>query len=172
MVHPADADLRGMDTLAIQQCIVTYTGVAAHAAAAPERGRNALDAAVLGYMNVAALRQHIAPSERIHGVITDGGDKPNIVPARAESTWYVRSGTAAGLTALKARVTACLEAGATAAGCEVAIEWVDPPYSDMVDIDPLLDCYAENAGPVGSHRRRVDRRLRGRGVHRHGRRLV
>ncbi len=153
MIHPADAELRGMSTLAIQQCTVVYTGAAAHAAAAPERGRNALDAAVLGYVNVAALRQHIGPAERVHGVFADGGDKPNIVPARAETNWYVRSPTVAGLHALQQRVTACLEAGAMAAGCELSIDWIDPPYADMVDIDPLLDCYADNAARLG---RRVD----------------
>ncbi len=149
MIHPAGAELRGMTTLAIQQCTVVYRGVAAHAAAAPERGRNALDAAVLGYMNVAALRQHIGPAERVHGTISDGGDKPNIVPARAETNWYVRSPTVAGLDALKQRVTACLEAGAVAAGCDLTIEWIDPPYADMVDSDALLDCYADNAARLG-----------------------
>ncbi len=82
MVHPAGGDLRAMNVIAVQQLWVTYHGQAAHAAAFPYKGRNALDAAVLGYMNVAALRQHIRPEERIHGIITDGGDKPNIVPAR------------------------------------------------------------------------------------------
>ena len=149
MVHPAGIDLRGMSTLAIQQCSVVYRGAEAHAAAAPERGRNALDAAVLGYVNVAALRQHIGPDERVHGVFVDGGDKPNIVPARAETNWYVRSPTVAGLDALKQRVTACLEAGALAAGCELSIDWIDPPYADMVDIDPLLDCYVDNASRLG-----------------------
>ena len=80
MVHPAGADLLRMDAIAIQQLEVDYHGQAAHAAAAPGTGRNALDAAVLGYMNVAALRQHIRPDERVHGIFTDGGDKPNIVP--------------------------------------------------------------------------------------------
>ena len=72
MVHPADADLSNMDCVAIQQLEVTFSGEAAHAAAAPHRGRNALDAAVLGYLNVAALRQHIRPTERIHGIFTRG----------------------------------------------------------------------------------------------------
>ncbi|MGK2929828.1 MAG: M20 family metallopeptidase [Acidimicrobiales bacterium] len=149
MVHPADAELCSMDTLAVQQCIATYTGAAAHAAAAPERGRNALDAAVLGYVNVAALRQHIEPAERIHGVFTDGGDKPNIVPARAETHWFIRSSTATGLQLLIDRVTACLEAGAMAAGCEVDLTWVDPPFADMVDIDSLLAVYTDNAARLG-----------------------
>ena len=75
MVHPADADLLSMDAIAVQQAIVAYEGRAAHAAAAPWEGRNALDAAVLGYVNVAALRQHIRPDERIHGIFTKAGDK-------------------------------------------------------------------------------------------------
>ncbi|MET0737571.1 MAG: amidohydrolase, partial [Acidimicrobiales bacterium] len=93
MIHPADGDLQAMNVIAIQQVHVEYHGQAAHAAAFPHRGRNALDAAVLGYMNVAALRQHIRPTERIHGVFTDAGDKPNIVPKYAAAEWYVRSPT-------------------------------------------------------------------------------
>lgn len=149
MVHPAGAELRDMTTLAVQQCLATYTGSAAHAAAAPHEGRNALDGAVLGYNAVAALRQHMLPTERVHGVFTDGGDKPNIVPARAQTHWFVRSPSAAGLDALKERVRACLEAGAAATGCEVAIEWIDPPYADMVGIHTMNDLYARNAARLG-----------------------
>src|SRR4051812_46951237 len=79
MVHPAGGDLRAMNAIAIQQCHVTYEGKAAHAAAAPERGLNALDAAVLGYVNIAALRQHIGQAERIHGIFTEAGDAANVV---------------------------------------------------------------------------------------------
>ena len=76
--------------IAIHEVTPRYTGEAAHAAAFPHQGRNALDAAVLGYNNVAALRQHIRPDERIHGIFTHGGDKPNIVPAHAvPSGWCV-----------------------------------------------------------------------------------
>ncbi len=66
MVHPAGAEVERITSLAVQQVKVVYRGAAAHAAAAPEQGLNALDAAVLGYVNVAALRQHITPAERIH----------------------------------------------------------------------------------------------------------
>ena len=64
MVHPADADLIAMDCIAIQELLVTFHGKSAHASAAPWDGRNALDAAVLGYMNVATMRQHIRPTWR------------------------------------------------------------------------------------------------------------
>jgi amidohydrolase len=149
MVHPADADLRSMQTLAIHQIMVRYQGVAAHAAAAPWAGANALDAAVLGYVNVAALRQHIRPDERIHGIFTKAGDKPNIVPEHAEAHWYVRAGTRQRLAELKPRVLGCLEAGSHAAGCTMSHEWIDPPYDEMFDNLPLLDRYTENAGLVG-----------------------
>jgi amidohydrolase len=149
MVHPAQHELARMDVIAIQQVEATYTGKAAHAAAAPWEGRNALDAAVLGYMNVAALRQHIGPRERVHGIITDGGEKPNIVPARAEALYYVRSPDMPGLTRLQERVLACLEAGAAAAGCTVGFDWKEPPFADMVHNEAMLASYVANAAELG-----------------------
>ena len=149
MVHPAPADLASMNVIAIQRLTVDYRGQAAHAAAFPQRGRNALDAAVLGYNNVAALRQHIRPDERIHGVFTDGGDKPNIVPAHAAAEWYVRSPNIRRLEKLKQRVVACLEAGALAAGCEMDLRWLDPSYADMIDNPVMVDLYRQNSLSLG-----------------------
>jgi amidohydrolase len=149
MVHPAGADLTHMDVIAVQELTATYTGEAAHAAAFPHRGRNALDAAVLGYLNVAALRQHIRPTERVHGIFTAAGDKPNIVPALARTEWMVRSGSIRSLAPLKDRVEACLRAGATASGCEVEITWKEVVYADMLDNQVLVDRYAANAAALG-----------------------
>lgn len=149
MVHPAGADLAWFGAIAIQQLHVTYTGRAAHAAAAPHVGRNALDAAVLGYVNVAALRQHIRPDERIHGIFTEAGEAANVVPERAAATWYVRSPTVRGLEKLKARVLACLEAGAAAAGCAMEHEWMDPAFANMVDNRPMIERYRSNLARTG-----------------------
>ena len=149
MVHPANHELRVFHAVAVQRLNARYTGAAAHAAAAPEKGRNALDAAVLGYNAVAALRQHIRYDERIHGIFTDGGAKANIVPATAAAEWYVRSTNLLTIEPLKERVAACLRAGADAAGCEVDIEWADRAYADMNDNPALLDCYLANLGAVG-----------------------
>jgi amidohydrolase len=149
MVHPAGDDLTRMQVIAVQELVATYTGQAAHAAAFPHRGRNALDAAVLGYLNVAALRQHILPEERIHGVFLEGGDKPNIVPARAVTEWMVRSTSITSLQPLKERVAACLEAGAAAAGCEVEIAWKAVVYADMLDNEAMVALYAANAAALG-----------------------
>jgi len=149
MIHPADVDLRWMTTIAYQRLTVEFHGEASHAAAAPWNGRNALDAAVLGYMNVAALRQHIRPDERVHGIFTDGGEKPNIVPARAAMDWYVRAPDRTRLEALKPRVLAALRAGAEATGCGVEHQWHEPAYAELRRNRPLEDLFATNAEALG-----------------------
>jgi amidohydrolase len=149
MVHPADADLLSMDAVALHQAHVTYSGEAAHAAAAPHKGRNSLDAAVLGYVNVAALRQHIEPTERVHGIITDGGHRANIVPHYARAEWIVRSSTVTRLELLKERFLTCLQAGADAAGCSMHVEWIDPVYAEMIDSAAIGERYRANAQALG-----------------------
>jgi amidohydrolase len=149
MVHPAGSDLRWMDTLAATSFAATFSGLAAHAAAFPERGRNALDAAVLGYVNVAALRQHIAPTARVHGIFTNGGAKTNIVPELAEMDWMVRTGRVEDLDDLVERVHACLAAGAAAAGCTWEHRTTMRTYADMVDNPVLLDRFAAHAEALG-----------------------
>ncbi|WP_419928722.1 M20 family metallopeptidase [Candidatus Poriferisocius sp.] len=149
MVHPANHELTTMTAIAVEQLEVTYTGQSAHASAAPHKGHNALDGAVLGYMNVAALRQHIRPDERIHGIFTRAGDKPNIVPHDAAAEWYVRSPKLDSLAELRERVVACLEAGATAAGVGIECQCRAPIYADMIDNQVVLDLYAQNAMSTG-----------------------
>lgn len=149
MVHPADADLATIDAIALQQLLVEYAGHESHAAAAPHLGRNALDAAVLGYMAVATLRQHIMPTERVHGIFLKSGEKPNIVPSEASTEWYVRSDNVTSLSALKPRVLAALESGAHACGCSVTHEWIGAAYADMVTNNTMGAMYAHNALRLG-----------------------
>ena len=149
MVHPANHELTCMNAIAVEQLEVTYSGQSAHASAAPHKGRNALDGAVLGYMNVAALRQHIRPDERIHGIFTRAGDKPNIVPHEAAAEWYVRSPKLDSLAELRKRVVACLEAGATAAGVEIKCQCKAPIYADMINNQAMLELYARNTAATG-----------------------
>jgi len=149
MVHPADEDLAEISAIAVQQLFVEYHGLESHAAAAPHKGRNALDAAVLGYMGVAALRQHIRPSERIHGIFTKAGDKPNIVPREAAMHWYIRSDDTETLKPLKARVLAALEGGASACGCSMSHTWDETPYADMVTNRSLIDTYSSYSSTLG-----------------------
>jgi amidohydrolase len=149
MVHPADADLLVMDAIACAVMEVEWFGEAAHAAAFPERGRNALDAAVLGYMNVAALRQHIASTDRIHGVFVKGGDRANIVPDHTVMEWMVRSARMASLEPLKERVIAAWEAGGSATGCRCEHRVLHRPYADMIDNPVVAGIYAGNAAELG-----------------------
>jgi len=149
MVHPAGLDLTEPEAIAIASFKIIYQGRGAHAAAFPERGRNALDAAVLGYNAVAALRQHIGPSERVHGVFLEAGEKPNIVPDHTVAEWYVRSATLASLQPLKERVLACLESGASAAGCSMEWALTAPEYSDLRSNQPLVELYRQNSAALG-----------------------
>lgn len=148
-IHPAGFDLIQPQVIAIATYEVEYFGKAAHAAAAPDQGRNALDAAVLGYNAVAALRQHMASTDRVHGVFLKAGEKPNIVPDHTLAQWYVRSATAASLQGLKARVLACLEAGAAAAGCTIEVRQPWPEYTDLRSNGPLERLYAANSALLG-----------------------
>jgi Metal-dependent amidase/aminoacylase/carboxypeptidase len=98
---------------------------------------------------VAALRQHIRPTERVHGIFTKAGEKPNIVPRESEMNWYVRSDTIETLQPLKQRVAACLESSAAATDCRAELQWEINAYADIVDNIPLLDAYAANSTDIG-----------------------
>lgn len=149
MVHPASADLEAMPALAVTAVKATFHGKAAHASVAPEQGVNALDACVSAYQNIAQLRQHITANERIHGIITYGGGAPNIVPERAEATFFVRAKDKEGLDALAPRVRACLEAGAMGAGASVELDWWEHPYLNLRSNCALAKTYRANAETLG-----------------------
>lgn len=149
MMHPSSVDLVTMPCTALAEVDVIYQGTAAHAAAMPERGVNALDALVTAYQSIAQLRQHIRPRERIHGVITEGGGAPNIVPDRAVGRFYVRAANQRELDALKKRVAACFEAGALATGATVEVQWSDVDYLDIRRNEPLEEAFRSNAERLG-----------------------
>jgi amidohydrolase len=149
MIHPASVNLVTMPCVCLAELDVTYRGRAAHAAAMPERGINALDALVLAYQGVAALRQHIKATERIHGIILDGGQAPNVVPERAIGRFYVRAANAQELEPLKRRVEGCFQAGAAATGAELELAWGPADYLDIRFNDPLASAFRANAESLG-----------------------
>ena len=148
MVHPAGNDFLAPEMLAMMQLDVRAHGREAHAAGFPWRGANALDAIVLGYMGVAALRQHIHPTERVHGIITRGGAAPNIVPNLAAARFNIRSSSLERLEPLQARVLACFEGGAAQAGCRLEHRFVGP-YADLVTNTALASVYQRHAEGLG-----------------------
>lgn len=149
MIHPSGINLVTMPCLCYADVQVVYHGRSAHASAMPHKGINALDGLLLAYQAISNLRQHIRGTERIHGIVTDGGQAPNIVPDRAAGEFYVRAATSAQLEALKPRVQACFEAGAKGAGCEVEIMWGDVDYLDLNTNWPLAARFQQHAEALG-----------------------
>lgn len=149
MVHPAGFDMVTMPCIALAEVEVTYHGRAAHASAMPFRGLNALDALVTAYQSIAQLRQHIQQTERIHGIVVEGGLAPNIVPERARGRFYVRARDGVELAALKKRVQACFEAGALATGTKLEAQWGRVDCLDLKTSWPLANAYEANATSLG-----------------------
>lgn len=149
MIHPACLDLLSMNALAVTTLEVEYHGRAAHAAGAPHKGINALDGLVTAYQAIAQLRQHIRPSERIHGMITNGGQAPNVVPERAAGVFLVRAATEAHRAQLRARVEGCLRAGGLASGAECHVHSAGEDYSDLWTNPPLATAFEANLHRVG-----------------------
>lgn len=127
MLHPFSHDIATHPFMGRREVRVVFHGVAAHAAAQPFMGRNALDGVVATYQGVAALRQHMPSTDRVHGIITDGGKRANVVPDRAEAVFYVRSHEPDSLHDLAQRVEAIAEGAATMTGCGVELTWDSSP---------------------------------------------
>ena len=149
MIHPAGVNLTTMPCICVAEVEVIYHGRSAHASAMPHRGVNALDGLLLAYQAISNLRQHIRDEERIHGIVTEGGRAPNIVPDRAAGNFYVRAATEKGLAALKPRVQACFEAGAKGSGAELEVNWAGVDYLDLNTNWPLAHCFQAHGERLG-----------------------
>ena len=148
MFHPADADVLDPLMVALRVLDLEFRGKAAHAAAAPYSGVNALDALMLGWSAMSALRQLVRSDSRIHGIITDGGQASNVIPERAAARIVVRAADPSYLGDLRRRVLACFEGAATATGCELRYEWGEA--MDMVTTNgPMAAALVENARSLG-----------------------
>jgi amidohydrolase len=150
MLHPFGADAAEHPWLGVRQVEVSYHGLSAHAAAMPFMGRNALDAVVQAYTGIAALRQHILPTDRAHGVITRGGAKPNIVPDVAGAQFYLRSAEPETLAELTDRARDIFESAAVATGTRLEVDWNPcPVYLPVRNNGTLAERYAVNVGERG-----------------------
>jgi len=116
MFHPAGYTLTNRGSLASFRLSVKFLGKAAHAAAAPYEGINALDAMIQTFNAIGLLRQQTREDARIHGIITYGGAAPNIIPDRAEAVFTVRAADSAYALDLLHRVIHCAEGAAMATG--------------------------------------------------------
>ncbi|KAK5857490.1 hypothetical protein PBY51_010732 [Eleginops maclovinus] len=149
MAHPAQEDAPYLPTVALDEVIVKYYGKASHASAYPWEGLNALDAAVLAYNNLSALRQQLKPEWRLHGIIKHGGEKPNIIPAYTELEYYLRTPLVKDLCDLKAKAEACFRAAAVATGCRVEIIYPYNCYYDILPNATLANLFKNNGEALG-----------------------
>lgn len=148
MVHPAPFEMLEFPVIAATSFDIRYTGKAAHSSAFPELGINAADAFVVAQTAIGLLREHIRGTDRIHGIVTKGGDAPNVVPEDATGQWMARSTTLAELEDLVPKVLRCFEAGAIATGATLDITRY-PPYAEMRHDLGLLERYRANAEALG-----------------------
>jgi amidohydrolase len=148
MFHPADADVLDPLMVALRVLHLEFRGKAAHAAAAPYAGVNALDALLLGWSAMSALRQLVRSDSRIHGIITDGGQASNVIPERAAAKIVVRAADPTYLGDLRRRVLACFEGAAIATGCELRHEWGEA-MDQVTTNQPMAAAFAGNARALG-----------------------
>ena len=172
MVHPAPFDMLRAKIIAASMFEVHCTGKESHASAFPELGVNAADALTIAQTAIGLLRQHIRSTDRIHGIVTNGGAAPNVVPAHTSAKYIIRSETLDQLAELRPRVYRCFEAGALATGAKVAITGGDKPYAEMRHDEDMAALYRKNSEALGRpfpESRRVGNAANR--FHRHGQRL-
>jgi len=150
MIHGFDRWILHQDLLGIVRVGFEFTGKAAHASADPWEGVNALDAVIQTFNSVSMLRQQVRPAARIHGIVTQGGAAPNIIPETAACTFYVRAPTLEYMWELHARVVACAEGAARATGCALQVIDLEAPYEPLKRNDTLLGLFRANMGTVGA----------------------
>jgi len=149
MVHPAPFDVLRAKIIAASMFDVHCTGKESHASAFPELGVNAADALTIAQTAIGLLRQHIRSTDRIHGIVTEGGVAPNVVPAHTAARYIIRSETVEQLAELRPKVYRCFEAGALATGAKVEITGGDKPYAEMRHDEVMAELYRRNSEALG-----------------------
>jgi amidohydrolase len=149
MVHPGAHDTATTQALACITLEVEFFGKAAHAATRPEAGINALEAMLLSFAAINALRQHIMDKARIHGIITDGGEAPNVVPAHSASSFLVRAEDNAYLDELKEKVLDCFVGAAAATGARLEYQWGKALYAPLRNNLTLAELFRQNMNSLG-----------------------
>ena len=150
MCHPSSRTLAGRTSLASNRVDLEFTGKAAHAAAQPDRGINALDGVIQTFNNVNAMRQQLRPEARVHGIITSGGSAANIIPDHAVAKFSVRALDRGYQQEVLRRFIACAEGAATATGTKLKITvHENSAYENMVPSQPLAERWAAHMRAMG-----------------------
>ncbi|KAI9495260.1 hypothetical protein BDB00DRAFT_815357 [Zychaea mexicana] len=159
MLHPGPMNMTYWAGTAIQDVKVEFLGKPAHAGGAPWNGVNALDAICQAWVSIGLLRQQLLATDRIHGIITDGGKAPNIIPDRTAGYFYVRAKTTNRVEELMEKVENCFKAAALATGCEVNMKWREAGMCKNVIQNPVMaETYARYYREFGSKGKPIESR--------------
>jgi len=149
MVHPGAHDSATTQALACLGLEVEFFGKAAHAATRPETGINALEAMLLSFAAINSLRQHVKDKARIHGIITDGGEAVNVVPAHSAGSFLVRAEDKVYLEELKEKVLDCFVGAAAATGTRLEYQWGKALYAPLRNNLTLARLFKQNMQSLG-----------------------
>jgi len=149
MLHPDDRTSESGSSLALDAIQFEFRGRASHAASAPHEGINALDAVLLTFNGINALRQHVTPDVRIHGIITEGGKAANVVPERAVAQFYVRAGQRSYLGEVTEKVKNVARGAALMTGASLEISNYETSYDNMNTNQSLSRAFNENLRLAG-----------------------
>ncbi len=149
MIHPGPSDVLEPNLIAATMFDVRYTGTPAHAGAFPHLGVNAADALVVAQTAIGLLRQQLRPTDRVHGIVTKGGDAPNVIPANTSARYSARASTLDDLVDVRDKVFRCFEAGAVATGATLAISGGEKPYAEGRWDTELSALFGRNAEGLG-----------------------
>ncbi|MEW8957878.1 MAG: M20 family metallopeptidase [Moorella sp. (in: firmicutes)] len=149
MFHPGDTNAVEVYSLALEALEFIFEGRAAHAAACPEEGINALEAVIQFFNNINSLRPYLQDGASIQGIIAEGGTSPNVIPERTVARFYVRARTRNALNKVVQRVENCAAAAALATGCRYWYHNYEPSYEPMVTNRALAAAWRENLKKLG-----------------------
>lgn len=151
MVHPTSGNihLRSTSSQAMEALKFIFKGKTSHAAGSPHLGVNALDGVITLFNTINALRQQILPSDRVHGIITNGGEAANIIPDLAIANFYVRSRNKKELDILLEKVKNCAKGAAISSGTKLEIENYETSFLDLITNKTLMSIYEESLKDIG-----------------------
>lgn len=153
MIHPDTKNGLGGRTVALNPLKFEFFGVNTHGCQ-PQNGKSALDAAVLTYQSISMMRQYVLPHTYIHGIIRNGGEAANVIPAYASMEYYFRGETMAYVKELSEKAIGCVEGACVATGCTYKVSVYECPYDDCIINYTLADALKEEYEALG--RKQID----------------
>lgn len=149
IVHPDGETRASGSSSALYPIRFIYKGKTAHAASCPEKGINALNSVIQLFNGIDALRQHVTPDVRMHGIITKGGVAANIVPDEAIADFYFRASTKERVTEVVEKVKKIAEGAALMTGATLEMERYELPYDDLNTNETLSEMFNSNLRELG-----------------------